>query len=85
MTGIEQVLSAANDSPTEVARRVTTPDRPCKRQHVEYWVRQGYIPGVWAPRVHEVFGVPLHTLNPNLYPKADVNRPGRVVRAAVGA
>lgn len=85
MTGIALVLTAAKNSPTEVARKVSTPESPCSRQLVEYWIRKGYVPGVWAPRVHEVYGVPLHLLNPKIYPNADVRRPGRAIRSAVGA
>jgi hypothetical protein len=36
---------------------------------VEYWDRRGYVPGTWALIVAEEFGVPLHELNPTIYPK----------------
>lgn len=69
MTGIERVIAIAGGSPTEVARRLSS-ERRCSRQLVEYWVRCEYVPGKWAPLVHREFGVPLHELNPNVYPRA---------------
>jgi hypothetical protein len=69
MTGIEKLLKAANGSPTKIAQQLDSPGRPCKRQHVEYWVEQGYVPGSWAPTVTQKFGIPLHELNPKIYPK----------------
>lgn len=68
MTGLSKVLKAADGSPSAVASRLNTRKRPCKRQHVEYWVKRGYVPAVWAPMVSQEFGVPLHELNPAVYP-----------------
>lgn len=68
MSGIQKVLEAAEQSASKIAARVSTDERPCKRQHVEYWIKQGYVPPVWAPRVAEVFDVSLHELNPKVYP-----------------
>ena len=68
MSGVKKVLEAAGGSASAVARRLDRKDRPCKRQHVEYWVQQGYVPARWAPRVEREFGIPLHELNPSVYP-----------------
>lgn len=68
MTGVDKLLEAAEGSATVVAARLSTPERACKRQHVEYWVKQGHVPGTWAPLVQQVFGIPLHELNPTIYP-----------------
>lgn len=69
MTGVEKLLQAAEGSSTAVARRLCTEDRQCRRQDVEYWIKRGYVPGNWAPAVAEAFEIPLHELNPNIYPK----------------
>jgi hypothetical protein len=68
MTGIEKVLKAVGGSPSALAAAVSTKERTCTRQNVQYWVRQGYVPSGWARRVGEVFDVPLHELNPAVYP-----------------
>ena len=68
MSGIKKVLKASGGSPTKVAEMVSTDKRPCLRQHVEYWVKQGYVPTNWTLRVAEVYGVPLHELNSKVYP-----------------
>lgn len=68
--GISKVLAAAEGSPSKVAARVSTEERPCQRQHVEYWIKQGYVPPSWAPSVAVEFDVPLHELNPKVYPAA---------------
>jgi hypothetical protein len=69
VSGVSKVLEAAGGSATEVARRVATDEKPCKRQDVEYWVKKGYVPPRWAPLVSKAFSVPLHELNPNVYPQ----------------
>lgn len=66
--GLEKVLAAAEQSPSKVAARLHSDDRPCQRQHVEYWIKQGYVPPTWAPLVAEEFDVPLHELNARVYP-----------------
>lgn len=66
--GVEKLIAAAGGSASEVAKRLTTPERQCSRQLVEYWRRRGYVPGTWAPRVAEEFDIPLHELNPRVYP-----------------
>ncbi len=76
MSGVERVLEAAGGSPTRVAERVSTDEKPCYRQQVEYWMRRGYVPSTWTLRVAEVFGVALHELNPSVYPA----RPIRVMK-----
>lgn len=68
MTGVEELISKCG-SPAEVAAKLTTPERPCSRQLVEYWVKRGYVTGTWAPLVTRAFGVPLHKLNPAVYPE----------------
>lgn len=75
MTGVEKLLKAADDSPTTVARRLSK-FRQCSRQLVEYWMRCGYVPGTWAPLVNQEFGIALHELNPDVYPKQPVSRAG---------
>lgn len=67
-TGVEKLLEAAEGSPTAVAKRLSSGERHCKRQHVEYWMKQGYVPGNWALAVEKEFGIPLHELNPAIYP-----------------
>src|SRR5688572_13539437 len=69
VSGVAKVLEAAGGSPTEVARRVGTDEKPCKRQDVEYWVKKGYVPPRWAPSVSKAFSVPLYELNPGVYPQ----------------
>lgn len=66
--GLDKVLAAAEQSPSKVAARLDSDDRPCLRQHVEYWIKQGYVPPSWAPLVSQEFGVPLHELNERVYP-----------------
>jgi hypothetical protein len=73
-SGVAKVLEAADGSASKAAARLSTDDRPCSRQNVEYWIKQGYVPGTWAPRVAEVFDVPLHELNPRVYPAASRRR-----------
>lgn len=68
-TGLQKVLAAADESPSKVAARLHTDERPCQRQHVEYWIKQGYVPPTWAPLVAQEFDVPLHELNPQVYPE----------------
>lgn len=67
--GIEKLLqSVEGNTATAVAKRLTEGGRECSRQIVEYWVKQGYVPGKWAPAVEQEFGIPLHELNPSVYP-----------------
>ena len=70
MTGIEKLLKRAKGSPTAVARKLTTKDRECSRQIVQHWKKFGYVPSTWAPHVASVTGIPLHELNPKVYPKS---------------
>jgi len=69
-SGVEKLMTAAGGSASEVAKRLTTPERQCSRQLVEYWCRRGYVPGTWAPQVAEKFAIPLHELNPRVYPQS---------------
>lgn len=68
MTGVEKLLKAESGSASAIAKRLTR-YKPCSRQLVEYWVRSGYVPGKWAPFVNEEYGIPLHDLNPTVYPQ----------------
>lgn len=69
-SGVEKLLAAAGGSPSAVAKRLSTPERRCSRQLVEYWLHRGYVPGTWAPLVAEEFDIPLHELNPRVYPQS---------------
>lgn len=68
-TGVEKLI-AVGGSPSEVAKRLTSPERQCSRQLVEYWRRCGYVSGTWAPLVAQKFDIPLHELNPRIYPQS---------------
>ena len=70
MTGIEKVLEAERDSPSAVAQKLTTDEMECTRQLVQYWRDQGYVTPKWAMRVSKIYGIPLHELNPTIYPKS---------------
>lgn len=70
MNGVEKVIEAAG-SPSKVAERLSA-HRECSRQLVEYWRGRGYIPGKWAPIVHQEFGTALHELNPEVYPQLEI-------------
>lgn len=72
MTGIEKLLEKGSGSPSAIAARLTeaAPNgKPCTRQLVEYWAKQGYVTGRWAPVVNRVYEIPLHELNPAIYPQ----------------
>lgn len=69
MSGIDEVLKKCSGSPTAVARKVTDAGIKCLRQDVEYWKRAGYVTTRFAPTVSELFNVPLHKLNPAVYPR----------------
>lgn len=68
MSGVKKLLKKVDGSASAVAKRLDTKRRPCKRQHVEYWIQRGYVPATWAPLVSREFGLPLHELNPRVYP-----------------
>ncbi len=70
MNGVKKLLKLGNGSPSAVAAKLSQPDRECTRQLVQYWEKQGYVTPQWAPRVNAVYGVPLHELNPTVYPKS---------------
>lgn len=69
MTGVEKLLAAEKGSATAVAAKLTTDARKCTRQLVEYWLEQGYVTPKWATAAHQAYGVPLHELNPAVYPQ----------------
>jgi len=69
MTGIEKVLAKEAGSAAAVAARLTDETRACSRQLVEYWAKRGYVTGKWAPLVNRAYNIPLHELNPEIYPK----------------
>lgn len=74
--GIGKLLQAVEGEEggksTIIAKRLTDNGRECTRQIVEYWIKQGYVPGKWAPSVQQVFGIPLHELNSTVYPAPTV-------------
>lgn len=70
MTGIEKLLKKEAGSTSAIAAKLTSDDRPCSRQLVQYWVKQGYVTGKWALAVNQKYDVPLHELNPSIYPKS---------------
>lgn len=66
-SGVDELISIGG-SPAAIAVALSSEDRLCSRQLVEYWVKRGYVTGTWAPRVNEVYRIPLHRLNPTIYP-----------------
>ena len=76
MTGIQKLLAKEKNAPstaakaTLIAAKLTEAGRPCSRQVIEHWVKQGYVPGKWAPLVNRIYRVPLHDLNSSIYPKS---------------
>lgn len=70
MSGIQKLLERESGSPSAVAATLSDEDRTCTRQLVEYWVDQGYVTPKWAPIVNRVYGIPLHELNPAIYPES---------------
>jgi len=69
LSGVDDLLAMEKGSATAVAERLTTEGaEPCSRQLVEYWVSRGYVTGTWAPLVRKIYGIPLHKLNPKIYP-----------------
>lgn len=76
MTGIEKLLAKEKTAPTTAAKatligaKLTENGKDCSRQVVEHWARQGHVPGKWAPLVNRVYRIPLHELNPSVYPKS---------------
>lgn len=71
MTGVEKLQKKAK--PSEIAEALTAQGRECSRQRVEHWLKNGYVPGKWAPLVNRVYRIPLHELNPSIYPKSAAN------------
>lgn len=75
MTGIEKVLAKVAEAETVAAKatliaaRLTNHGKPCSRQIVEHWVREGRVPAKWAPAVNRLYRVPLHELNDSVYEK----------------
>lgn len=76
MTGVEKLLAQEGADKTTaaqaraVAEKLTEAGRECSRQVVEHWVAAGYVPGKWAPLVNSIYRIPLHELNPSIYPKS---------------
>lgn len=76
MTGIEKLLAKEKAATTiaakatQIAAKLTAAGRPCSRQVIEHWVKAGRVPGTWAPHVNSIYRVPLHELNPSIYPKS---------------
>jgi hypothetical protein len=76
MTGIEKLLSKESSAESIAAKaaliaaKISDEDHACTRQVIEHWIREGRVPGKWAPRVNRVYRIPLHELNPSIYPKS---------------
>ena len=70
MTGVQKMLAAENGSAQAVATKLSEPDRTCTRQLVQYWDEQGHVTPKWVVRANAVYGIPLHELNPTIYPKS---------------
>lgn len=72
MTGVEKLLKGRTLA--EVAAALSQADkRTCSRQLIQYWREQGCITPKWALTVHRVYGIPLHELNPEVYPRGMSN------------
>lgn len=69
MTGIEKLVEKEG-SASAIAEKLASAGRKCSRQVVEHWVNNGYVPGKWAPLLNRIYRVPLHELNPTIYPKS---------------
>lgn len=67
--GVTRLLQLEGGKASAVAEKLSSPERSCSRQLVEYWVKKGYVTGTWAPLVYQVYRIPLHELNPAVYPK----------------
>lgn len=70
MNGVKKLLKLEKGSASAVAAKLSEPDRECSRQLVQYWEERGYVTPTWAVRANAVYGVPLHELNPAVYPKS---------------
>ena len=76
MTGIEKLLAKEKDGETTAAKatliaaKLSESGRSCTRQVIEHWVAAGHVPGKWAPLVNRIYRIPLHELNPSIYPKS---------------
>lgn len=76
MTGIEKLLSKEPSAESIAAKaaliaaKISDKERTCTRQVIEHWIAAGQVPGKWAPRVNRVYRIPLHELNPSIYPKS---------------
>lgn len=74
MTGVEKLLEKEAGSASAIAARLNeaapSAGKPCSRQLVEYWAKQGYVTGKWAPVVNRVYEIPLYELNPAIYPQS---------------
>jgi hypothetical protein len=68
MTGVEKLLKAGGN-PSKIAKKLSEYGDECSRQNVEYWRKVNRVPGLWAQTVQKAFGIPLHELNPDIYPK----------------
>jgi hypothetical protein len=69
MTGVEKLIKKTG-SAKALAEMLTAAGKECSRQVVEHWLNNGYVPGKWAPLVNRVTDIPLHDLNPTIYPKS---------------
>ncbi len=68
MTAFEKLVEREGSAKV-IAAKLTEAGKTCSRQVVEHWARNKYVPGKWAPLVNKIYRIPLHDLNPNIYPK----------------
>ena len=61
---------AVAGSQVELARRINTPEKPIKQQHVWNWLhRDKKVPGEAVLPIERETGVSRHELRPDLYPR----------------
>lgn len=66
---LEQAISIAGTQ-AELARRIATPDRPIKQQHVWNWLnRDKKVPPEVVLDIERETGVSRHKLRPDIYPE----------------
>jgi hypothetical protein len=70
MTVVEKLITDAGGSPSALAAKLTDSGHKCSRQLVEYWAGKGYVTPRWAQIINSQFGIPLHELNPTIYPES---------------
>ncbi len=43
------------------------------QQAVSLWLQQGKVPAKRAKKIHELTGIPMHTLNPEVFENGELN------------